>query len=260
MNKLLDVLGTLTYSELKSLWARHLLWSKENDRVSGKPKWYDEPGTLNIIGIRCNSEVDFNYGAYNDYLILIMNKADGCYDQVIIPVTVDPNHDEYGRGHLSQGVYDSYCIGIHGLSSGNTSTLVAEKKEYIPRYAIRQDRGPVFVTRTDGKGKVIKREWCMAYINIHDPNKYRDSGIACTVIQTVKLWFYSFLPYIWNYSSNEIVPSNAASLVYCLINHTQLETYLGEELERVQIAEAIEGEDKSVSIEPKGATREGVVK
>lgn len=254
MTSVLDKLNNLTYYQLKDLFQKHLEWSKENDRVSGSPKWFDEPGSINVIGIRCNSEVEFNHGKYNDYLIMIKNKTNERYDLNILKVTVDPATDKYGRAHLSQGVYDAYSVGIHGLSSGNVTTFIEGHGE-IKRYCLRQERNKVYVTRTNGKGKVIKREWGFFAINIHNPDIYFDSSAACTITQTNKIWFEDFIPYVWDIESNHAACINHDAAVYCLINHSQLEKYLEESLQKDERADALNGTEGDSTGQAKSGTK-----
>ncbi len=249
INKIRDILINATYAQLKELWGAHRGWAVQNGRVSGQPKWFDEPGTLNVIGIRCNTEVDFNFGKYNDFLLLVFNKENDLYDVQLLEVTVDPNHDAYGRGHLAQGVYDAYKVGVHGLSSGNTTSFVKGVGN-VTRWALRQDRNKVYVTRTNGGGKVIEREWCMAFINIHDTNKYEDSSIACTVISTLKSWYERFVPYLYDIANKKFACTNHDNLTYCLMNHSQLEIYLEQVIGREERASAESGVTEQTTSEP----------
>jgi len=250
MKEFKQFLLDLSYSEIKNIFAKHLLWSKGNGRVSGTPKWFDEPDTLNVIGFDCDSnsfaadnEIEFNLGRYKDFLMLIYNNPSGSYDQVIIEVTLDPETDKYGRMNLMPGVYDAYRVGIHGLSTGLTTVYVPEKNETYMRYALRQDRAKVYVARTDGsnKSKVIKYEWSMSYSNIHNPGK----SAGCTVTKTNKDWFEKLLPYLVDIdtirSKNvKIRPANHNKITYCVMNHKQLELYANEVIERPKLAKAVD--------------------
>ena len=227
------ILFDLSYGQIKNLFESHLTWSKANDRVSGNPKWFDEPGTLNVIGVRCNSEADFNKAKYNDYLVLVFNKPLGKYDVAIIDVTVDPNREKEGIAHLRQGVWNAYCVGIHGQTTGhNTRDLPGIG--HISRWALRQDNNEVEIVRTDGKGNVIKSVRGSFGINVHDNGGYKDSSAGCTVIKRDEDYIEKFLPYTYDVHENKKVPVNHDDITYCLINHSNLEKYLNEKIERLE--------------------------
>lgn len=260
MKTIKQLLLDLTYQQIKAIWAQHLLWAKENKRTSGNPKWFDEPGTLNVIGIDCDSnsiasdnEIEFNLGKYKDVLMLIYNNPSGSFDQVLINVTVDPETDKYGRMNLMPGVYDAYRVGIHGLSTGLTSVYIPEINKSLPRYALRQDKNKVYVARTDGsgKGKVIKFEWSMSYSNIHNPGK----SAGCTVTESNEAWFKKLLPYLYDYKTKKIVPKNAEDVTYSLMHYKQLEQYAGELVIPEAKAEAVDPTETKLDPESKPATR-----
>lgn len=237
MKNIREILSGLTYGQIKTLFAKHLLWSKENNRIAGKPEWFNQPGTLNIIGIRCNREPDFNFGKYNDFLILILNKTNESYDQVIIPVTVDPNRTKEGIAHLRQGVWNSYLIRPHRWAKRTIPGIGT-----IDRWAICQDKNLVEIVRTNGKGSVIKSVRGNFGINIHDSGGYTDSSLGCTVIQSDNHYLNLFLPKVYDLKAKKKVPVNHDNLTYCLINHSQLEAYLKDTIKKEERAEAVNPE------------------
>lgn len=260
MKQIKQFLLELSYSDIKKIWLDHLLWSVSNKRVSGNPKWFDKPGTLNVIGIDCDSnsnaadnEIEFNLGKYKDVLMLIYNNPSGSFDQVLINVTVDPETDKYGRMNLMPGVYDAYRVGIHGLSTGLTSVYIPEINKSLPRYALRQDRNKVYVARSDGsgKGKVIKFEWSMSYSNIHNPGK----SAGCTVTESNEAWFKKLLPYLYDYITKKIVPTNAEDITYSFMHYKQLEAYANALIIPEAKAEAVNPDETKVDPDSKPAIR-----
>lgn len=243
MSDIRNILDNFIYYDYRKLFNTHLLWAKENNRVTGDPKWFDEPFTLNVIGIRCNSEADFNFGKYNDFLILILNKPDDRYDQAIIPVTVDPNRNKDGIAHLRQGVWNSYVIRPHKWESRTFSEVGT-----IYRWAICQDKDVVEVIRTDGKGNIIKADRGMFGINIHDSGGYYDSSLGCTVIKNDNHYLKLFLPYIYDLKLKKKVPLNYDNLTYCLINHVNFEKYLESKILREEYSENSLGINKEVDM------------
>jgi hypothetical protein len=250
MEQIRTILNDLSYGQLKTLFAKHLLWSKENNRIAGLPKWWDEPGTINIIGIRSNTEADFNFGKYNDFLIVLINKTLDRYNQVLMPVTVDPNRTKDGIAHLRQGVWNSYVVRPHKWASRTFPAIGT-----IQRWAVCQDLNVVEVCRTDGKGKIKLTETGHFGINIHDNGGYVDSSIACTVIQKDSDYLEKFLPMLYDLDTEKKVPVNHNNLTYCLINHVQLEAYLAKPIEKEERATAC-GQD--MEEDKKGGAKEGV--
>lgn len=266
MKDLRQFLLDCSYSDIRTIFAKHLLWSKENNRVSGKPRWFDEPGTLNVIGIDCDSngnpaddEIEFNLGKYKDFLVLIYNKPNDAWDMILLEVTLDPGKDAYNRMHLMPGMYDAYRVGIHGLSSGRTKTMV-EGVGSVTRHCLRQDRNKVYIVRTDGSGKGGKKSilfsgFDMPYSNIHDPNQFIDPSAGCTVFKRVLDWYKKFLPYIWNVQTGKPVPVNHDNITYAVIHHSQLEKYSNELIKREELAEAVNGVDTVATSQPGSATK-----
>jgi len=240
MKNIRQFIFDLNYSDLKSLFAKHLLFSKENNRTSGIPKWHEEPGTLNVIGIRCNSETEFNFGKYNDYLILIFNNASGSFDEVILEVTVDPCRNKEGIAHLRQGVWNSYKVRVHR----NVSRYFDFIGKKMKRWALCQDVNPVEIIRTNGDGKVMKTERGFFGINIHDNGGYADSSLGCTILKDDREdYFNKYLPYLIDPDDEKYLCSNHSNITYCLINYSQLEKYYKESPARIERAEAVNGTD-----------------
>lgn len=231
-----DKIKDLGYTDWKNIFNKHLDWSIANNRVAGSPAWNDEEGILNVIGIRCNDERDFNYGKYNDYLVIILNRPDDNYRKDILKVTVDPAVPNApgvkNRAHLCQGVWNSYRIRPH--AGGGVDAREFPKIGYQKRWAICQYRDTedssgkkvVVVARTDSQGGFVNNDKGFFTINIHDSGGYRDSSIGCTVIQSDNDYVDNYLPYLYDIIGKKIVPKNNEDLTYCLINQTQLEKYL----------------------------------
>lgn len=245
-----EILRNLSYSDLKNLFEKHLDWAKTNNRVSGTPKWFDEENTINLIGIRCNTEVEFNFGKYNDFLMVIFNKPGDTYDYQLLEVTVDPFRNKEGIAHLRQGVWDSYVVRPHKWATRYFTAL----KKTIDRWACCQDQNKVEIVRTDGKGNIIKTERGFFGINIHDNGGYNDSSLGCTILKNDTDYLERYLPYIYDIDSNKKVPVNAGNISYCLINHSQFEKYMEKPIEKEERASSQNGETKE-SIGAKGATK-----
>lgn len=252
MKNIFEILQSLTYSEIKTIFEKHLLWAGANHRMSGEPKWFDAPGTLNVIGIRCNSESDFNFGKYNDYLLLIFNKEDDNFERSILVVTVDPNRNKNGIAHLRQGVWNSYVVGVHHFDAKRVFPKIGEQL----RWALRQDKDEVEIVRTDSKGNVTGSERGYPKTNIHDNGGFADSSLGCTVIKSDEAYVDNFLPYLVNVDKGTMACKNHKDLTYCLINYSRLEKYVDELPERVEAASAIEPSDLGFQTtgEAKGAT------
>jgi len=243
MKNIYETLNGLTYDDYKMIFEEHLEWAKDNDRGRGLPQWWNVGRNgLNIIGVRCNTEVDFNFGKYNDYLVLIFNK-----DITILNVTVDPGRNKNGIAHLRQGMWNSYVIRPHRWAKRSFPGI---GEQY--RWAICQDKHTVQIVRTDGKGKVISNERGMYGINIHDSGGYNDSSLGCTVIQSDTSYVDLYLPLLYDIHTGKEVPVNHEDLTYCLINFSQLEKYIGG-FERVTRGDAENGIDVRKG-ESKGAT------
>lgn len=223
MGEIYKEIQNLTYSDWKRIFNLHLAWGRKNNRISGKPIWRDEEKTINVIGIRCNSETDFNYGKYNDYLVLILNKTKEDYTKVIMEVTIDPCVNKDGIAHLRQGVWNSYVVRPHKWEHRNFPNI---GRQY--RWAICQDKNEVEIVRTNGNGKIIRAVRGYFGINIHDSGGFKDSSLGCTVIKNDKSYIDLFLPCIYNIKSKNYVPSNHTNLAYCLINKKQFEQYLSK--------------------------------
>jgi len=217
----IETLKDLKYSKLQSIFEKHLEWSKNNKRTIGKPRWRVEDMTLNVIGVRCNSESDFNFGKYNDYLILVLNKSSEDFTKVVMTVTVDPNRNKDGIAHLRQGVWNSYVVRPHRWAYRN---FPKNGRQY--RWAICQDKNEVEIVRTDGNGGIIRSVRGFFGINIHDTGGYSDSSLGCTVIKSDSSYENLFLPCIYDIKGKEYVPANRNDITYCLINEQQFLKYL----------------------------------
>lgn len=244
-----EILNEASYDRLKGLWLMHYDWSGQNKRVSGSPKWWDEPLGLNVMGVRDNSENDVNNGKYNDWLCLTLNKDNGAYTKVILKVTVDPAHLKNGVAHLRQGCYEAYRIRPHNYESWDFPEIGVEK-----RWAICNDTNPVCLLRTNGSGQIISSEWKIAKINIHDKKNYYDPSAGCTVIELILSYVRLYMPLLYDRVSKKIVPVNFKNITYCLVNHVNLEMYVQQTVDRVERAEVEDGFDRTVTIEPKKAT------
>jgi hypothetical protein len=221
MGEIYSKIKKLGYSDWKKVFNKHLAWSKENKRTIGKPVWREEDMTLNVIGIRCNSETDFNYGKYNDYLILVLNKSSDDFTKVIMEVTVDPCRNNDGIAHLRQGMWNSYVVRPHKWAYRNFPHIGRQQ-----RWAICQDKDQVEIVRTDGNGSVIKSVRGFFGINIHDTGGYKDSSLGCTVIKSDESYEDLYLPCIYDIDEDDYVPSNHTNLTYCLINEQQFGKYV----------------------------------
>ena len=225
-DSLSETISNFSYSDLKKLFTKHLAWSQGNNRVSGNPVWLEEDNTLNVIGIRCNKEIEVNNRRYNDYLILIHNKNSSDVSIVVLEVTIDPATDKYGRAHLRQGLWNCYVIRPHAPSGNderNFPNLGWQKRWGICQ---NQNSGEVEVIRTDGNGNEIKTERGRFGINIHDSGGYTDSSIGCTVIKSDESYESLFLPEIYDIQNNSYVPKNRNDITYCVINQDRLSEYL----------------------------------
>jgi len=225
-DNLSETISKLTYNDLKELFTKHLAWSQGNNRVSGNPKWFDDDNTLNVIGIRCNEELDVNNKRYNDYLILIHNKNSSDVSIVVLEVTIDPAIDKYGRAHLRQGLWNSYVIRPHAPSGNDERNFPNIGRQKRWGICQNQNSGEVEVARTDGHGQLLKTERGRFGINIHDSGGYVDSSIGCTVIKSDESYESLFLPLIYNIQNNNYVPKNRTDITYCVINQDRLLEYL----------------------------------
>ena len=245
---ILKYLQDATLEQFKWLFAKHFNWSAQNDRIAGAPKFPDGPNQLIAFGIRCNDERDSNNGKWNDYLVVILTQADGSFIKNIIPVTVDPGRDKYGVAHLQQGVWNSYKIRPH-----NFAKRTFPRVGYISRWAICNDLDVVGITRTDGKGNVIKRERVQAKTNIHDRIGI-DPSLGCTVIEDDDDYVDLYLPLLYDLQEAHPVPDNWDNLTYCLVNLDTLEIYINEEVQKVEKAQSTRGSMQVINPGAMGAS------
>jgi len=221
-----DTIHNFSYNDLKQLFTKHLTWSQTNNRVSGSPKWLEEENTLNVIGIRCNDEIDINNKRYNDFLVLVQNKSSDDVSIVILDVTIDPATNKDGRAHLRQGMWNSYVVRPHAPSGNDERVFPINGRQKRWGICQNQNSGEVEVARTDGNGNFVKSERGRFGINIHDSGGYVDSSIGCTVIKSDVSYESLFLPLIYDIDNNSYVPKNRNDLTYCVINQDRLKEYL----------------------------------
>jgi hypothetical protein len=186
--------------------------------VTGAPQWFDTRNTLNVIGIRNNTEADFNMGKYDDILICIYNDDNNEFGSGYFECTVDPYGMKEGVAHLRQGMWNSYKVREHRGVKG--------------RWALCQDKNVVELLRTDGGGNIIKSNGAanpfrgFFGINIHNRDKYNDPSLGCTVLKNNSSYKDIFVPYIYDVKRNKKVLANTNDVTYCLINHTKFQEYL----------------------------------
>lgn len=242
-------LNDSSVEEIYAVMELHKGWSLENDRFAGTPMVFTEPKTANCLGIRENSENDFNNKKYNDWFVLLVNLEDGSTQKIIFECTVDPAYAKDGIAHLQQGFWDSYVIRPHHWEEFDYPVIGVQK-----RWAICNDRNFVGITRTDGKGNVTLTEKKQAKINIHCRKFYIDPSLGCTVIELLLRYATEFIPAIYDIENDKHKLVNHDLMQYCLINHTRFEEYAGG-LDKVERLEAVDGVDETATGIPGGATR-----
>jgi len=205
-----SALRTLSRADWYDIFTKHLYWSRNNNRISGAPRW-DETG-LNVIGIRMNPIEEFFVPAnaeesWNDYLVLITPDT-----IVTLPCTTDPavvKVNPRGIAHLNEGCWDAYVRGAHRAAW---------------RKALVQRKAPVRVTRTDSRGNVLMHEWGYFGINIHNAMSWTKPSAGCTVIKPDRVFGLKDK----NYSTFRRMLIDAPSRdsrTYTLINLEQLKGY-----------------------------------
>jgi len=205
--KLLESVNAYNIPNLKTIFYNYLNLCKQDGRVIGDPIWRENLNEINVIGIRSNPEISFNLSGetyYNDLLLII--------NYEIIPkiyffsVTMDPRAKKKNIAHLLEGIYASY-------------TALRPHKYVTGRTALVQDRGAVFVARTDNQGNVItaKPEKGFFGINVHDSGGYQNSSLGCTVLEPDSVennfQFVNIFKPILSGCSNK------AKIDYCVINY-----------------------------------------
>lgn len=175
------------YAILKDLTQKFIEHCKLNSLpMYGVPKWNDAPGTINVISIRNNDELDFNSNKRNnDILYVIENRPNDKFILYTFPCTTDPANPitirdylrlKRGRAHLCEGAYDSYVVRPHNWIRGRT--------------ALGQDANPVRVARSDNKGNFEKYDAGFFGINVHDAGNFWNSSLGCIIIAYENNWQY----------------------------------------------------------------------
>jgi|GEM_PF-6889489 hypothetical protein len=183
MEKYKNLFTTLltTTDKLWSALTCYLSVCVQQGRVVGKVRAiadYTE-GDILALGVRGNAEVEFNDTSkfYNDLLIIYKHSLTipAVY---LFKVTMDPKGRKSNIAHHLEGAYASYtALRPHAWVPGRT--------------AIVQDRDKIFICRTSSTGEPLKDSQgnIIIYkgkfgINIHDPSKYSNSSLGCTILQT----------------------------------------------------------------------------
>jgi hypothetical protein len=198
----------MSAADFYDAFAKHLHWSRANNRISGTPQW-DASG-LNIIAVRMNAlECFYIKGRedWNDHLFLI--QGDTVHH---IACTVDPAKvrvNPRGIAHLNEGCWDAYVRGYHKSRK---------------RRALVQRTNPVRVTRTDNIGNVQMHEWGFFGINIHNAAGLKRPSAGCTVLKPER----GFMLRDANYRRFAQILNAAPdrpSRTYCLMNAQQCTAY-----------------------------------
>lgn len=219
-----DQLAGLSLDQLVKAANRHIDWARGEGRFRGNPRISLSPGWLNEIGVRNNDETAFNYGEFDDYLILFNSKK-----IEVFRVTVDPARMGNMRGHLRNGAWNSYHIRHHKWMSMKFDYWDGKVRK---RWAICQDKDKVEVARTDGHGKLIKYESGFFGINQHDPKRTGlDTSIACTVVQKMETYCRDFVPMLvtdadLNGKPVQFVPTNPKDITYNLNSADRWRSFL----------------------------------
>lgn len=202
-------LNAFTPDTLEFIFNNYLDYCKGKDRVVGSPEWRKGDREINVIGIRCNSEISFNLAGetfHNDILVVVKYAVSSPIEIKLYCVTMDPKGKSDNIAHLLEGVYASY-------------TALRPHKFMPGRTAIVQDRNKVLVARTDSAGNVkgVGKEGGFFGINIHDSGGYQNSSMGCTVFEkdsASNRWQYeeSFKPSLQSCS-------NKKTIDYCVINY-----------------------------------------
>lgn len=192
---------------------------KQAEFFSGNPEWQDEPGSMNILGVRHNKEISFNTkedGFNNDWLFIWEKDLNGEVSIYEFEVTMDPLGKKNNIAHLRKGAWNSYVIRGH---------------KWIPsRTAFGQDANDVLVTRTDAKGNVLTSEWGKFGINIHDSGGYKNSSLGCTILAKDEIWKTVFKPLLLKHKSLKktytYVVTDLPDLYLEILKHTPLDPKL----------------------------------
>ena len=197
---------------------------KENLPLYGNPQWYDQEGTINVIAIRKNDELDFNNRKRNnDILMVFENRPEDSFRYYEFPCTTDPCAPitlrdfarlKKGRAHLCEGAYNSYTVRPHNWVRGRT--------------ALGQDINPVRVARSDNNGKFIKYDAGFFGINVHDAGRFWNSSLGCIIISYENEWQYKaeFKPLLER--AKPIHKKLGINFTLFLINNKTLEKIMNE--------------------------------
>lgn len=197
-----------TQPQLMNLILKHQAWAKKEGRVAGVPQFASGQNELNLIGIRNNDERDFNYGKYNDLLIVFNPQKIEVFKS-----TVDPAKMGNRRGHLRNGAWNAYVIRPHKWDMSFYYEPIKKKR---PRWAICQDKEAVQCSRTDAQGNLIQHEWGNWGANIHDPYRQgADTSLMCTVIQNMEPYCKDYVPMLVD-SNGKKIPANHRNITYNL--------------------------------------------
>lgn len=157
------------YTIYKEKINNFLKYCERNYAFYGNPEWLEDEGTINVIIIRNNEEIDFNNRLMNnDELIIFENRPNNNFRRYDFKVTADPRSKKNGIAHLIEGAYESYSVGLH--------------RNIIGRVCLRQTEGQVRIARTDTLGRLIGFYWGYFGINVHDSGGFLNSSLGCIVI------------------------------------------------------------------------------
>lgn len=162
-------------NNFKEVWNLYTKYCKAMSRIVGNVSFREGIGAINVMGIKKGSEISFNLpGAFYNDLLVVSKNIDNGQEFYVYKVTMDPKSKKNKIAHLLLGMYDSYKIRPHRWISSRT--------------AICQDRGVVFLARTDREGKVINATPYSGFfgINIHDSDRYINTSLGCTVLEKDK--------------------------------------------------------------------------
>ena len=153
--------------------------------VTGKPLFALAPNTINVMGIRSNSEISFNLGEEfnNDKLLIYENTSHGSVRMWDFDVTMDPKDKKKEIAHLLKGIYATFVVRAHKWVKG--------------RDALCSDIPPgVRFSRTDQYGNVTGTYTDRIGINIHNNNGFRNSSLGCTILADEDAFKTKFRPLI----------------------------------------------------------------
>lgn len=210
------------WQEITARFIEHC--KKEKLPMYGNPQWNEKEGTINVIAVRNNEELDFNNKVRNnDKLMVFENRPDDCYRLYEFPCTTDPcapitlrdyTRLKRGRAHLCEGAYDSYHVRPHNWVRGRT--------------ALGQDANPVRVARSDNKGNLVKYDAGFFGINVHDAGRFWNSSLGCIIIsyENNRQYKTEFKPVLER--AKPVHKKLGINFTVFLINHKTLENILNK--------------------------------